>query len=182
MSNAFNLNDIKEECIEGAIYNMSPSAHYRHSEVIGNIYHGLKNYFKNSICGVFSDNIDIHFDKESKDYVIPDISIVCDKSKFKGGSYYGVPKFVAEVLSPATRHKDLTIKKELYESKGISEYWTIDYASKSIDIYHLIDAKYKLINACTLVEDEELEGYNIGTIIKLKEFPNIEIKLEDIFE
>lgn len=172
----------KEECIQGVLYNMSPSPHHRHSEIISNINHILRSHLKTSLCRVYADNIDVYFEKGSKDYVIPDLSLICDPSKFKGGSYYGVPKFIVEVLSPSTRLKDLTIKKELYEAKGVAEYWIVDYGSNSIDIYHLIEGKYQLVNAYTLVMDEELPEYNVGTEIQLKEFPNVTVKLEEIFE
>lgn len=62
------------------------------------------------------------------------MSIICDKSKFKSGRYYGTPKFIVEVLSPATRKRDLGEKKELYEKHGVGEYWIIDYSSQAIDI------------------------------------------------
>ena len=172
----------KEENIHGVIYNMSPSPHHRHSEIISNINYILRRYLKSSMCRIYADSIDVYFEKGSKDYVIPDLSLICDTSKFKGGSYYGVPKLIVEVLSPSTRLKDLTIKKALYEEKGVGEYWIVDYGSQSIDIYHLIEGKYQLRHAHTLVDDQELSEYNVGTQISLKEFPNIKVLLEEIFE
>jgi len=40
------------------------------------------------------------------DYLCPDIMIVCDRKSLKGSSYSGVPKFIAETLSPSTAKKD----------------------------------------------------------------------------
>lgn len=182
MSHVIELREDKEECIHGVIYNMSPAAHHRHGEIIDNIVAKLNSYLDKSICRAYGDKIDVYFNAEGKNYVMPDVSIICDRSKFKGGKYFGIPKFVVEVLSPRTRIKDLTEKKSLYEEQGVEEYWIIEHISKSVDIYYLIDKKYSLVNSYTLIEDEELEDYNVGTIITLKSFPNVEIKIEEIFE
>ena len=40
----------KQEKINGVVYNMSPSANYRHSIVNGNIYGKLREGFKGSLC------------------------------------------------------------------------------------------------------------------------------------
>ena len=40
----------KQEKINGVVYNMSPSANYRHSIVNGNIYGKLREGLKGSLC------------------------------------------------------------------------------------------------------------------------------------
>ena len=44
----------KQEKINGVVYNMSPSANYRHSIVNGNIYGKLREGLKGSLCLAFN--------------------------------------------------------------------------------------------------------------------------------
>ena len=38
----------------------------------------------------------------------------------------GPPALVIEVLSPGTRTRDHTIKRDLFERSGVREYWLVD--------------------------------------------------------
>lgn len=118
---------------------------------------------------------------QSDDYVIPDIMVTCDKKNLKGGSYFGIPKFVAETLSPATALRDRTIKKDIYESCGVEEYWIVSPKEKAVEIYELNEGKYRLVHNYILDEEPDSEYYNAKTEITLKAFP-ITMTLEEIFE
>ena len=97
---------IRDEKINGVIFDMSPAPRYEHSLVNGNLFAIIKAGLKDSICRVFMENIDYVYDLDSDDYLEPDIVICCDRSKIKGNSYYGTPKFVAETISPSTAKRD----------------------------------------------------------------------------
>ena len=102
----------KQEKINGEIYNMSPSPDYQHGIVNNNINTIIKKGLKGSLCLVFMENLDYKYQPEHSDnYVIPDVMIICDRKRLKGGSYTGVPNFIVETLSPSTAMRDLTIKK-----------------------------------------------------------------------
>jgi Uma2 family endonuclease len=47
----------------------------------------------------------------------------------------GVPELVVEIASPATRKRDETIKRRLYERAGVSEYWVVDPEIDVIRVY-----------------------------------------------
>lgn len=48
---------------------------------------------------VFMGNLDYKYHADiNDDYVIPDVMVACDRKHLKGGSYFGVPKFIAETL------------------------------------------------------------------------------------
>lgn len=51
----------KEEKINGVIFNMSPSPHFRHRIVNGNIYGKIKEGLKGSLCLVFMENPDYKY-------------------------------------------------------------------------------------------------------------------------
>lgn len=170
----------KEEVIDGVVYDMSPSAGYQHSLINGNIYAKLRASMKGSLCLPFIENLDYHYDKD-KNYVIPDIIIVCDRKELKGVGYYGTPKFIVETLSPGTATKDRTTKMKIYERCGVSEYWIISPKEKALEVYYLEEGKYVLQKVCILEENEESKHYNAKEEITLREFP-VTMLLEEIFE
>ena len=69
--------------------------------------------------------------------VRPDILILCHGLPPKYLNYS--PSFIAEVLSPATSHKDRTAKRELYQQQGVSWYFLVDAEHKTIEALELID-------------------------------------------
>ena len=174
---------IKQEKMDGIVYDMSPGPHYRHSIINGNIYSILKNGLKNHICLVFMENLDFKYHpEESDDYVVPDIMIICDKKYLNGGSYSGIPKFIVETLSPSTALRDKTTKKDAYEKAGVGEYWIVSPYGKTVEIYYLENGKYMLKHHFILQDDREDDHYNADTVISLTAFPDIRMKLADIFE
>lgn len=175
------LDDYKKiEKINGVIYNMSPSGGFMHSQINGNIYHILRKQLKGSICAVSVENLDLYLSDD--EYVIPDIMLICDRNQIKKDKYRGVPRFVAETLSPATSLKDKTVKKEKYAQLGIDEYWIISPKERSVEVYYLEEHQYKLVGSYILVEDEEDENYNAETTLTLKAMPTVSIVLKEIFE
>ena len=47
----------------------------------------------------------------------------------------GAPDFVAEILSPSTRKKDLFLKLHKYQRAGVREYWIVDIEKERIITY-----------------------------------------------
>lgn len=173
----------KDEKINGVVYNMSPSPGYSHCIVDSNIHRIIANGLRKSICFASMENLDFKYHPDvNDDYLCPDIMIVCDRKKLKGGAYSGVPRFIAETLSPSTAKRDKTEKKEIYEAAGVEEYWIVAPQGKSVEIYYLENGKYILEQSYILQNDKELEHYNAETVISLRAFPHIQMTLEEIFE
>ncbi len=40
-----------------------------------------------------------------------------------------------EVLSPSTRKRDLTLKRQLFDREGVREYWIVDPDRNSVAVY-----------------------------------------------
>ena len=172
----------KDEKINGVIYNMSPSPEYKHGIINSNIHTIIKQGLKNSICLVTMENLDCKYHPdENDDYVCPDIMLICDRKHLKGGSYSGIPKFIAETLSYSTAKRDKREKKDIYEGAGVEEYWIVS-PQGSIEIYYLQNGKYVLEQSYMLQDDQEDEYYNAELEISLRAFPNIKMKLGEIFE
>lgn len=188
MNNAVDFSNFKEEIIDGKVYLMSPSANPRHGRVIGNIYFAFKSYLKGKKCEVFTDTIDVYLGDEKKDKVIPDVSILCDESKFTDKGYEGIPSLVVEVISPTSVKRDRKIKFNLYEKYKINEYWIVDPVNKVIEQYILIDGKYSLEGTYVKLESydkerlSEEEKEKFPTNFKTSIFSELIIHIEDIFE
>ncbi|MBI4569813.1 MAG: Uma2 family endonuclease [Planctomycetes bacterium] len=56
----------------------------------------------------------------------------------------GAPDWVAEIVSPDSVERDRVMKKRLYARHGVREYWIIDPAARSIDVYLLEKGAYRL--------------------------------------
>lgn len=173
----------RDEKINGVVYDMSPAPGYRHGIVNGNIYAAIKQALKNSICLVSIENLDFKYHpEENDDYVCPDIMVICDRKHLKGGSYSGIPKFIAETLSPSSVRRDRIEKKEIYEKAGVEEYWIVFPQGKSVEVYYLQDGEYVLEQVYILQDDKEDEDYNAEVELNLRAFPNIKMTLSEIFE
>ena len=122
---------------------------------------------------------------DKKNYVQPDISIICDKSKFFRRGYKGIPELIIEVVSRKTRTKDRGEKYDLFEKSGVKEYWIIEPRLKLIEQYVLENGRYKLKDAIALpnidepIEEDEKDA---STIIKPVVFEDLEIDLNKIFQ
>ena len=173
----------RDEKVDGVVRDMSPAPGYQHGIINGNIYTIIRQGLKGSLCLVSIENLDFKYHPEvNDDYLCPDIMVICDRKHLKGGSYSGVPKFIAETLSPATAKRDRREKKDIYERAGVEEYWIVLPQGKSLDIYYLEEGKYVLEQSHILQDDEEEENYNAQTSISLRAFPNITMTLAAIFE
>lgn len=175
-----NLAERRQEKIDGIVYDMSPSGGFMHSQVNGNIYHALRKQLKRSVCSVTIENLDLYLSED--EYLIPDIMLICDRNQIKKDKYRGIPRFVAETLSPGTAMKDRTVKMKKYAQIGVDEYWIISPKERSVEIYYLKDHAYELVGLYILVDDEESEDYNADTVLQLKAMPSISIILRDIFD
>ncbi|WP_433008054.1 Uma2 family endonuclease [Kribbella sp. CA-294648] len=47
-----------------------------------------------------------------------------------------------EILSPATRSKDLVLKRSLYEEAGVASYWIFDPDAEILTVLELADGRY----------------------------------------
>lgn len=184
---AVDCGNYKEEKINGKVYLMSPIANPRHGETIGNLYLAFASYLKGKSCKVFADNIAVYLDEEKNNYIVPDLSILCDQSKFTSNGYHGIPSLVVEVLSHSNIKRDRVEKFELYEKFGVQEYWIVDYVAKTAEQYVLVNKKYHLEMAVGLVDDSELEIFTeeervaYTTIITPTIFENLAIDIKEIF-
>ena len=54
----------------------------------------------------------------------------------RDGRLTGAPEIAVEVLSPgsANENRDRLVKRQLYSSRGVSEYWIVDPETRTIEV------------------------------------------------
>ncbi|CAI3570648.1 Uma2 family endonuclease [Clostridium neonatale] len=127
------------EYIDGIVY-MSPSPSTKHQRISSRLQIKIGIYLDGKECEVFDAPYDIQLKKdniEGNKIVIPDLSVICDKSGFEENKYVGVPKLIVEILSPSNQSHDLITKFNLYMKYGVEEYWIVNPMLNSIIVYTL---------------------------------------------
>ena len=130
----------KYEIINGKTYLMAGTSD-DHDKVLGNIRFVFERFLRGKTCQIRGENINVQFDEESPK-VMPDLKIVCDRSKIKKNGIKGAPDLIIEILSSRTKTRDETIKKDLYEKHGVREYWIVDTKYKTVEVYILKEGKF----------------------------------------
>ena len=149
------------ELIDGIVMMSRPSI--EHQKILTNLSGELYHYLKDKKCKAFSE-IEV---KLNNDILVPDISIICDFSKFTEQKYEGAPDTVVEILSPSTMFNDFNIKSGKYMNAGVKEYWLIDPISKTVIVNDYVNK--------TMVTYEKSES------LKTNIFSDLAVDLNDIF-
>lgn len=119
------------EVIDGVLYDMS-SPRYNHQRIIMRLYVLIDSFIRENKgkCEaiVAPADVRLEYDKGDMTVVQPDLFVVCDRKKLEDDrAMKGVPDFIIEVVSPASRKIDMEIKLEKYKENGVREYWIVDY-------------------------------------------------------
>jgi Uma2 family endonuclease len=116
------------ELIGGVPYAISPAPLRRHQRLVGLLIARLVNWFEGKTCmplvsplDVFLPGADESLD-ETDTVVQPDLVVVCDPNKLVDEGVRGAPDLAIEILSPSTAWRDQTVKRELYEQRGVREF------------------------------------------------------------
>jgi len=160
--------------LDGLPNAMAPGASERHQTISGEIFSQLHTFLRGKPCKVLHTPFDVRLSVDEGDTVVqPDILVVCDLSKLKGGKGVdGAPDLIIEILSPSSVKNDLVTKKRLYLQSGVREYWIIDpesriatthilhelgYISRSYD-EHDTEVPVEVLDGCTINFAEVFEG------------------------
>lgn len=121
---------------------ISPSPSTKHQRISRKLLIKLGNFLEGKQCVVFHAPFDIELKNdliEGTKIVIPDLSIICEKSGFTESRYIGVPNLNVEILSTLNQSHDLITKLNLYLNYDVQEYWIVNPMLNSITVYSLND-------------------------------------------
>lgn len=121
------------ELIEGDLL-LTPSPSTRHQRAAGNVEAVLRAWVeRNNLGTVFDAPLDVVLSDET--VVQPDVMVILNDNRHViQERIEGPPNLIVEILSPATKDRDLTTKRRLYARHGVKEYWTIDVDRRTIEV------------------------------------------------
>lgn len=134
----YNLPDgTRAELIDGQIYYMAPPGR-KHQRIIGTLFRKISDYIdqKGGSCEVDIAPFAVFLNGDDKNYVEPDISVICDKTKLNDKGCVGAPDWVIEIVSPGSRRMDYFTKLFKYRTAGVREYWIVDPDKNRITVYN----------------------------------------------
>ena len=155
----------RAELIDGKIYYMDPP-NTEHQTLVMELSYQIKDYIKhsNGDCAVFPAPFAVFLNENDINYVEPDISIICDKSKITDKGCNGAPDWIIEIVSPSSKPMDYFTKLFKYRTVGIREYWIVDPIKQRVTVYFF--------------ERETVEEYSFGNDIPVGIYEGFNIKVE----
>ena len=163
--------DTRYELINGELIELAAAANRAHQKAVLNLGGDTNAFVKEFGLGV------VHI--APRDVVLPDGSILQPDLLFisKGRLHidtakeiWGTPDLVAEVLSPSTARRDLTVKRDLYERHGVGEYWLVDTEDMSVTVLLLGERGY-----------EAVAVYGYDDTLQSPTLPGLGIALSEVF-
>lgn len=132
---------VRAELIHGQLYAMAPPPSFLHQKLVMEILAAIHRFIKEKKgnCEVIPAPFAINLDKEDKNWVEPDISLICDKEKITERGCVGAPDLIIEVVSPSTRKADYCTKYMLYAESGVREYWIVDPKKQTTMVYRFME-------------------------------------------
>jgi Uma2 family endonuclease len=93
---------------------------------------------------VYYAPVDVILDAEN--VVQPDILFIAKAhlSIIQRRGVFGAPDLLVELISPSSVQRDRYLKKALYSSFGVKEYWIVDNANKALEIWKLQNQQFEL--------------------------------------
>ncbi len=130
----------RAELIDGQIYYMS-SPGTGHQRLLVYLCNQIYNYIEENDgeCEVFAAPFAVFLNSDNRNYVEPDIAVICDKDKISEQGCDGAPDWVIEIVSPSSRSMDYYKKLFKYRTAGVREYWVVDPERKVTTVYQFED-------------------------------------------
>jgi len=140
----YTVNDIyalpygeRAELIDGQIYYMAPPNRI-HQKISWKLHQVIANYIDSNkgTCEVYAAPFAVFLNEDDKNYVEPDISVICDKNKLTDQGCNGAPDWIIEIVSPSSRRMDYYTKLFKYRTAGVREYWIVDPEKERVTVYN----------------------------------------------
>ena len=104
--------------------------------------------------------------EDDKNYVEPDISVICAPEKLTDNGCTGAPDWIIEIVSPGSRRMDYFVKLFKYRTAGVREYWIVDPEKSRVTVY--------------LFDSDNTEEYSFSDTVKVGIYDDLEIDLSSI--
>ena len=126
----------RAELIDGQIYYMAPP-NRKHQDIAGELFGTIREYIKshNGSCKPYVAPFAVFLNENDKNYVEPDICVICDTNRLNEKGCVGAPDWIIEIVSPSSRPMDYYKKLFKYRTAGVREYWIVDHERNLVTVY-----------------------------------------------
>ena len=126
----------RAELIDGQIYYMAPPSR-KHQEIAGELFTSINNYIRaaGGSCKPYIAPFAVFLNEKDKNYVEPEIIVICVPNKLNEKGCVGAPDWIIEIVSPGSRRMDYNNKLFKYRTAGVREYWIVDPQKEWIMVY-----------------------------------------------
>ncbi len=165
----YNLPDgQRAELIDGHIYMMAPPMRI-HQKLVSQFTKVIGTYIdaKHGDCEVYPAPFAVFLNEDDRNYVEPDISVICDKNKLDERGCNGAPDWIIEIASPSNPQNDYGIKLFKYRTAGVREYWIVNPRTKTVMVYDL-------------ESDEKSNQYGFDENVPVCIYEDFNIKVADL--
>lgn len=158
----------RAELIDGQMYDMAPPSTI-HQKLVAQFTKTIGQYIDqhNGTCEVYPAPFAVFLSADDKNYVEPDVSVICDSNKIDGRGCNGAPDWIIEIVSPNSKQMDYGIKLFKYRTAGIREYWIINPLTQTATVYDF-------------EHDEGTSQYSFDDEISVCIYKNLKIKIADL--
>ena len=155
----------RAELIDGQIYMMAPP-NARHQDIIFSLSRKIADYIDENkgTCKIYLAPYAVFLNADDKNYVEPDISVICDKKKITERGCDGSPDWIIEIVSSSSRQMDYFKKLFRYRTAGVREYWVVDPEKKIVTVYNF--------------EQDRMDEYCFGLEVPVGIYNELTIKVQ----
>lgn len=127
--------DYLTELIAGSLYHMEMPGTL-HQEILGELSFIIHDYIetRKKDCELYT-SLGVQLWENEDTVLIPDISVICDKSKLNERGCLGTPDWIIEIVSSTSARHDYIEKLNLYIHAGVREYWIVDPQNANVLVY-----------------------------------------------
>ena len=160
----------RAELIDGDMYMMAPPSRI-HQELVMELSATIRDYVKSKegSCKVYPAPFAVFLNADDRNYVEPDVSVICDRDKLNNKGCVGAPDWIIEIVSPSSQRMDYLIKLVKYHEVKIREYWIVNPKTKTIHVY-------------SLEGDEDFSLFAFNDSITSKIFKDLTICIDDLLK
>lgn len=128
----------RAELIDGEMFMMATPTMI-HQDTLSWLQAKLWNHVqdKGGKCKVFPAPFAVFLKNDDRNYVEPDIVVICNRDKLDAQGCHGAPDLAVEIVSPSSKVMDYYRKLEAYRTAGVREYWIVDPVKETAVIYDL---------------------------------------------
>ena len=167
---------IRYEIIDGVPYAMAAPTR-KHQSALGEFHAKLHNYLQGKKCEVYLSPFDVRIAiygetiDDAINVVQPDVMVFCDPDRLDDKGAVAAPDIAIEILSPSSVQNDRYRKFNLYEKAGVKEYWIVDTAHETVEIFLNDNGKFVLQ---AIMQNDD--------VITSSVLEGLEIRVKDVFK